>query len=220
MRAAAGLRDLWVEALQFVAILGARLGGPELPKAEQGRARRGRALALSRVGPRSADRGASRARATARRPSVPTRRRGFSYARSWGWRPGLMLDRLYRLLLDGAAAGSAFLVVCSPPRHSQYLAHTPSRDRLPGATRAGEPRTVRWSGGAGAGTPRERCSSARLTGDGALVLIAGEGGIGKTRLIAELATHEKPAHRFSTAAATRTKQPRSARGSRRSRDTS
>ncbi len=58
------------------------------------------------------------------------------------------------------------------------------------------------------------------TGEGALVLIAGEGGIGKTRLAAELATPRAAAHRCSTAVATRTRRPRSARGSRRSRDTS
>ena len=163
-RSAPSSADLRLELLEVVAASGVRLGGAELPHAEQA-ARAAVEAAPFRESARAALIEVLRARG-----NVADALRAFEDARTLlreelGATPGPLLLRLHQQLLRAEPAAAP-------------------------AAAAGPP-----GGGAGDAARRPREPLARLQaelrrareGETAVVLVTGEGGIGKTRLIAEVA---------------------------------
>jgi DNA-binding SARP family transcriptional activator len=160
----AELAELRVELLEVVATAGARLGGPELPHAEQA-ARAAVDAAPFRESARAALIEVLRARG-----NVADALRAFEDARTLlreelGATPGPLLQRLHHELLRAEPAP----VPSSLPARLAAVLETPLVGRRePLARLRAELRGVR-------------------EGRGGVVLVTGEGGIGKTRLIAETA---------------------------------
>ena len=103
--------------------------------------------------------------------------------------PGPALAELYRQLLDGEAAASHLSPAALAAEHAPPV-RLPSFDGLP--ERLAQATVAPFVGrDAPIARLRELLDGAKA-GEGALVLIVGEGGIGKTRLAAELANRAGP----------------------------
>ena len=160
---------------------GARLGGGELSAAEEA-ARAAVEAAPFRETARVALMDALRARRQRRRGAA--RLRGASAcccATSWAPRPARRCS----------PCTSSCWAPASPPAAAPAPPRSPRRRRRAGAscpTAWPRPRPPRWVGRrTPARAPAAASSRPRATADTGLVLLTGEGGIGKTRLLAELA---------------------------------